>query len=296
MQIIESLQKEDNIQLILTTHSPNLGSKVKLENLILCTNNYAFPLGKDYTELEDENYKFLERFLDTTKANLFFAKGVIFVEGWAEEILLPAIAKKLKSQNIISKNLTEAGVSIINIGNTAFRQYSRIYLRKREPLLYIPVAIVTDVDIRAYEKKARKDEAGNIIKTAEGKVEYEYIKRDNETVMAESQTKKANIVSDWEIQNIKVYVAPHWTLEYSLFKSFSLSQKFKEIFKSIHPQIDEGNYEVELAKKLINKGLKKTEIAYQLAQKIETDADIEIDPNDNGINYLIDAIKYVCNN
>ena len=39
---------------------------------------------------------FLERFLDVTKANLFFAKGVIMVEGWAEEILIPALAKKLK--------------------------------------------------------------------------------------------------------------------------------------------------------------------------------------------------------
>ncbi len=49
MQIIESLQKEENIQLILTTHSPNLGSKVKLENLILFDNKNAFLLGKDYT-------------------------------------------------------------------------------------------------------------------------------------------------------------------------------------------------------------------------------------------------------
>ena len=52
---------------------------------------------------------------------------------------------------------------------------------------------------------------------------------------------------------------------------------------------------MELAKKLINKGLKKTEIAYSLAQKIETDVDIEIDENDTAIKYLIDAIKNVCN-
>jgi hypothetical protein len=29
-----------------------------------------------------------------TKSNLFFAKGLIFVEGWAEEILIPSLAKK----------------------------------------------------------------------------------------------------------------------------------------------------------------------------------------------------------
>ena len=231
----------------------------------------------------------------TTKANLFFAKGVIFVEGWAEEILIPSIAKKLKSQGIISKDLTEAGVSIVNIGNTAFLHYSLIFIRKNVPELDIPVSIITDVDIRDYEKIAKKDDNDNIVKTADGKTVYEYLKRDDVTVTTESETEKENIVSKWEKQTVKVYVTPNWTLEYALFKSEALNQKFKDIFKIVHPQIDEDNYEMELAKKLINKGLKKTEIAYSLAQKIETDVDIEIDENDAAIKYLIDAIKNVCN-
>src|SRR5690606_8365371 len=82
MQVIEAFQKQDTIQLILTTHSPNLASKLKLENLIICNNGYGFPMGNTFTKLGSDNYKFLEKFLDTTKANLFFAKGVILVEGW----------------------------------------------------------------------------------------------------------------------------------------------------------------------------------------------------------------------
>ena len=89
MKIIEALQKEKEAQFILSTHSPNLASKVKLHNLILCKDNNAFPLGEEpteenttenedkYTKLSKDDYKFLERFLDVTKANLFFAKGVI---------------------------------------------------------------------------------------------------------------------------------------------------------------------------------------------------------------------------
>src|SRR5690606_39916367 len=69
------LQKQETIQLILTTHSPNLASKLKLENLIICNNVNAFPMGEEYTKLRSDSYKFLEKFLDTTKANLFFAKG-----------------------------------------------------------------------------------------------------------------------------------------------------------------------------------------------------------------------------
>jgi putative ATP-dependent endonuclease of OLD family len=215
--------------------------------------------------------------LDTTKANLFFAKGVIFVEGWAEEILMPAIAKKLKSQGIISKDLTEAGISIVNIGNTAFLHYSRIYLRKEEPFLDIPVAIVSDIDLREYVI----DDNGNIIL--------------NDITQEQKESKIEEIKERWEKQSVKVFIANNWTLEYALYKSVSLNQKFIETFETVHPQIDKENYEVELSKKLINKGLKKTEIAYKLAQEIETNDDIEIDENDESIKYLIEAIKYVSN-
>src|SRR5690554_1415635 len=142
MQVIEAFQKQTDIQLILTTHSPNLASKLKLENLIICNNRNAFPMGDTYTKLEKKDYKFLEKFLDTTKANLFFAKGVILVEGWAEEILLPSISKA------IGINLTEKGVSIVNIGHTGFDHYAKIYLRQAEPNMKIPVAVITDSDIR----------------------------------------------------------------------------------------------------------------------------------------------------
>jgi putative ATP-dependent endonuclease of OLD family len=52
-------------------------------------------MGNLYTKLDESGYVFLEKFLDVTKSNLFFANGIIFVEGWAEEILLPILAKKI---------------------------------------------------------------------------------------------------------------------------------------------------------------------------------------------------------
>ena len=146
MQVIESLQKQNNIQLILTTHSPNLASKVKLENIIICEGDNSFPLGKEYTKLNDDDYTFLEKFLDTTKANLFFAKGIIMVEGWAEEILLSSLAKS------IDIDLTAKGVSVVNIGHTGFDHYSNIFLRNEAPAMNIPVAVITDSDVKEYEK------------------------------------------------------------------------------------------------------------------------------------------------
>jgi hypothetical protein len=136
-------KNNENNQIILTTHSITLASSVKLENLILCKNNKTYSMGAEYTKLEKHDYKFLEMFLDATKANLFFAKGVILVEGTAENILVPTIAE------IIGKSLHEYGVSVVNVGNIAFLRYSKIFLRKnKEEKLEIPVAIINDLDIK----------------------------------------------------------------------------------------------------------------------------------------------------
>lgn len=309
MQVIESLQRQQNIQLILTTHSPNLASKVELGNLIICNNSQAFPMGKVYTKLENDDYIFLERFLDVTKANLFFAKGVIFVEGWAEEILLPSFAKILKRQGVIQKDFTEAGVSVVNVGNTAFLRYSKVFLRENEDeIMNIPISIITDVDIREYEKVLQLDEEGHAVKNAKDKVVHEYVIRELAAVAEETQQKLTDLKSNYDKANIKSFIAPHWTLEYSLHKSVSIGEKVKDIVLGVHPQMQPDNFEAELAKKLINKGLKKTEIAYQLAKEFENDlqrnedeAEIKIiigdedeEEQDLAISYLINAIKYVC--
>lgn len=300
MQVIEAFQKHSSIQLILTTHSPNLASKLKLENLIVCNNGNAFPMGDSYTKLNKDNYKFLEKFLDTTKANLFFAKGVILVEGWAEEILIPSIAKS------IGINLTEKGISIVNIGHTGFDHYAKIYLRTKEPDMEIPVAVITDCDIREYKKNLKVNDDGKPIKNDKGKNQYNYIKIDVDKGTEEAI---ADITSKSE-KNIKYFSAPKWTLEYSLFKSVSLTSLFQKIVKdSVHKGTDwETDFEKALAEKLINKGLDKTKIAYEMANaldedlkkfengKIDAKSIIISEKDDDTINYLVKAIKYATGN
>lgn len=300
MQVVESLQNQKNVQLILSSHSPNLASKLKLENLIVFDNGGAYPMGKSYTKLDESDYKFLERFLDTTKANLFFANGVILVEGWSEEILLPAIVNKLKKQGVISKNLTEAGVSIVNVGNTALLRYSKVFLRRRVPNMCIPIAVITDSDIRTYQKIEALDEEGNTVKV-EGKVVYNYNPLEANVVKQDSITKVNALQTQYESENVKAFITEDWTLEYALYKSNSLGEKFKEITLSIHDQMNGADFERELSKKLIIKTLHKTEIAYKLAHLLDEDSEkpfpeIELDENDQPIKNIIDAIKYTCGN
>jgi putative ATP-dependent endonuclease of OLD family len=83
------------LQSILSTHSPNLASKAPLQNVTIMAAGKAFSLRESETELAHDDYIFLEKFLDVTKSNLFFSKGVIIVEGDGENILLPTIAELL---------------------------------------------------------------------------------------------------------------------------------------------------------------------------------------------------------
>ncbi|MEI6897634.1 MAG: AAA family ATPase [Psychromonas sp.] len=158
LRVINALNKicdNKKTQFILTTHSTTIGSSIDLQNLILCNDGGVYPMWEGETQLAKGDYKFLQRFLDSTKANLFFAKGVIMVEGDAENILLPTIAE------LIGYPLDKYGVSIVNVSSTAFLRYSNIFMRKGGDELKIPVAVVTDLDVRAIEfyKEYAEDEA-----------------------------------------------------------------------------------------------------------------------------------------
>jgi putative ATP-dependent endonuclease of the OLD family len=199
LRLIEYLQNEiaekSGVQLLMTTHSPNLASKVKLDNLIICKGDKAFPMGSDFTELEKGDYLFLERFLDVTKANLFFAQGVILVEGDAENILIPVIA------DIIGKPLTKHGVSVVNVQSKAFLRYSRIFKRKSGEGIGVKVAVVTDNDIKPDSGFSAKE-------------------------IADKRTKKE---AKYNGQEIKTFISPDWTLEYDV----ALSGIKKEFYTAI---------------------------------------------------------------
>jgi len=180
-------------QFILTTHSTVLGASIDLKNLVICRGNRVFPMAPEFTELEPKNYDFLHRFLDATKANLFFARGVILVEGDAENLLLPTIAE------IIDRPLHRYGVSVVNVGSTAFLHYAKIFARKDSQGMAIPVAVVTDMDVRPEEWK---DKNGNS-PTAEE--------------ISKAQAKKRKRVSDtFDLGETKVFVARNCTLEYDI--------------------------------------------------------------------------------
>jgi len=265
-------REDSNVQLIMTTHSPNLGSKVKLANLIICSNGKTFPMGcspTKYTKLDESDYKFLERFLDVTKANLFFAKGVILVEGWAEELILPALAKKLGC------DLTQNGVSVVNVASTAFLRYSKIFQRIDNNEIDIPVSVITDLDIKPEDENVKEEAA----------------------TKTKSEIQREAIERKFNGQKVKTFVSPHWTLEYCLAKSEKLNQIFFKSVKEVHTEFGDKNQVEKIREKIEHRTVKKAEIAQAFAEHLNaanvSKADLDADDN---IRYLIDAIKYATRN
>ena len=88
-----------------------------------------------------------------------------------------------------------------------------------------------------------------------------------------------------------------------MFKSASLTTLLQNAARAIHTHTDWAtDFEKALATKLINKTLKKTAIAYHIANAIDEELikvapaiQITDDANDT-INYLVKAIKYATGN
>ncbi|MFC4502943.1 MULTISPECIES: ATP-dependent nuclease [Streptomyces] len=128
------------VQVILTTHSPNLAASTSVECLTLVVRGRTFPLRRGITRLTGEDYAFLTRFLDVTKANMFFARGLAMVEGDAEAIFLPALAA------VLGMPFNEHGVSVVNVGHVGLFRYSRVFQRSGEQIP-VPVACIRDRDL-----------------------------------------------------------------------------------------------------------------------------------------------------
>lgn len=295
MKVLDTIQKQKETQFIITSHSPNLASKVRLyeddrNQVVICKDGKVFPMGSQYTLLDKKDYLFLDHFLDVTKSSLFFAKGIILVEGWAEEILLPTIAKKM------GKDFTGKEVSIVNVGSTAYMRYAKIFMRRDRVEMGCKVSIVTDLDIRPNDDDGAFDAAKEV----------------------EKRRSITNQVDVTDYPDISWFIAEHWTLEWCLFCSDKLRGLFRQAVNEVHPRTegfkkdDEGHFnEYAFKNELTNRlrkyklgadgkhisvdSIDKVEVAYHLAQLIEKDEHLAFgDMAGDTAKYLVDAINHVC--
>lgn len=154
LESIKAVEGEKPIQLFVTSHSPNFASIANLDSLVCLVDTGTsvetfFP--RDVVFKKGKREK-LERYLDVTRAELFFARRVIFIEGAAELMMISALAKR------IGFDLRQHGVSLISVEGLNFDSFLPLFGDKA---LKIPVAVLTDADPVAPKVVTKADgEAG----------------------------------------------------------------------------------------------------------------------------------------
>lgn len=129
----------ENTQVIVSTHSTQISSAAKISrvNVLSRCTDYA-EVYQPSDGLELELIPKIERYLDAVRTPVLFAKGVILVEGDAEQILIPALLKA-----VFGVSPDELGFSLISMSSAFFENIATIFHRDR---IKRPCAILTDLD------------------------------------------------------------------------------------------------------------------------------------------------------
>jgi putative ATP-dependent endonuclease of OLD family len=126
-------------QVIVSTHSTQISSAARVASV-----NVLAKFG-DYAEvyqpargLTPDVTKRLERYLDAVRSTLLFAKGVLLVEGDAEQIMIPAMLRA-----VFGTSPDEIGFSVISMSSAFFEHVAVVFADSR---IRRSCAIVTDLD------------------------------------------------------------------------------------------------------------------------------------------------------
>lgn len=139
----EGQQDRELRSILLTTHSPNVASVAPLANVVVLTNvpreGHTVARSLKGIALEATDREDLERYIDVSRGELFFSKGVILVEGDAEKFLLPTLAKL----NDETFDFDALGITVCSIAGTNFAPYVKLLGPQG---LDIPFVVLTDYD------------------------------------------------------------------------------------------------------------------------------------------------------
>ncbi len=160
---LKKKNSSDSCQLFITTHSPTVTSRVELDNMLVVVGQSVTNVGHCFRDRELENLedngvklttkkyelkkKMLERYIDVTKSQMFYAKALLMVEGISEELLFSAFAQ------VEGFRLEERDVELVQTG-TSFYPFLFLFNSNDErKRLSQRIAVVTDDDRFTDSKK-----------------------------------------------------------------------------------------------------------------------------------------------
>lgn len=175
--------------LVVTTHSAHIASVTPLRSIVMLRNTSDGTVGCRATspDMTEQQIADLERYLDVNRADILFARGVVLVEGAAEQYLVPAAAAAM------SLDLDASGISVCSVAGADFAPYSRL-LRN----LGIPHVVLTDGDPTEADDDAEVRQQGllrgcSLLGTAEAQSEVAELIESGETTHARDSLAAAGI-------------------------------------------------------------------------------------------------------
>lgn len=147
------------VSLLLTTHSPHIASVAPLRSLVLLRdagNDGTVATSAASIDLTTDEADDLARYLDVTRAEMLFARGILLVEGDAEKFLVPVFAKSM------GHDLDHLGITVCSVSGTNFTPYAKFLTA-----MGIPFAVVTDWDHRETGKALGWNRALKLVETIE---------------------------------------------------------------------------------------------------------------------------------
>lgn len=152
---------------ILTTHSPHIASVTPIRSIVLLRHDAAtdatIAVSTATAPLSARDEADLQRYIDVSRGEIFFARGVILVEGDAERFLVPAFAEALDIP------LDMLGITVCSVGGTNFTPYVKLLGPQG---LNIPHVILTDRDPNGDNPPLVRLRLINILQLVEDEVNY----------------------------------------------------------------------------------------------------------------------------
>lgn len=216
------LQTRDDAQadpeprsILLTTHSPNVASVAPLANVVVLRHvaGEGHTVGRSLKgiKLNASDREDLERYIDVTRGELFFSKGVVLVEGDAEKFLLPTLAKLYDA----SLDFDAMGISVCSIAGTNFAPYVQLLGQKG---LDIPFVVLTDFDPKSQavsQEDADPDDNGAENSYGENRVVNQIMRR----ILDEDDWDKCDYGEILELAPKHGVFLNEFTFEIDLFKA-----------------------------------------------------------------------------
>lgn len=156
---VEPGRPEGRIQIVVSTHSPNLTAWAPPEHLVVVRSQSAEAeaggaqqpetkaLAIAQLGLAGDVLKKVARYLDVTRSALLFGNRTLLVEGIAEALLIPVIARQVVLRVDKDALARFNGALVVPIDGVDFRPYVEILLRHcNEVRVADRVVVVTDED------------------------------------------------------------------------------------------------------------------------------------------------------